>query len=162
MDAALAATGATDPRTRAAWLVGGYAWLLARPALTAFLRDGRVADLRPGRVAVAAATDGTYEVVLDDAGAATELGRCDFTRAALVAGMEQNLAAVLALPQLAVLGLRPRWALAADMVACAALHLGESLPGRTGADPRGGGAVHDPRAAPPAARRDRRRRARPS
>jgi hypothetical protein len=133
LDAALAATGATDPKVRAAWVVGGYAWLLAQPALTAFMRDGRVPDLRPERVAVAAAGDGTYEVVLDDEGAAAALGRCDVARAALVAGLEQNLAAVLALPQLGAIGARLRWLLAADMVAGAALHLGHPLLGRAGA-----------------------------
>ncbi len=127
--AALAATGATDPRARAAWLAGGYAWLLAQPALTAFMRDGRVPDLRPERVAVTAA-DGTYEVVLDDDGAGPVLGRCDVARAALVAGLEENLAVVLGLPQLTVIGPRLRWALAADMFAGAALHLGEALLGR--------------------------------
>jgi hypothetical protein len=131
--AALAATGARDAKARAAWLVGGYAWLLAQPALTAFMRDGRVPELRPERVAVVAAGDGTYEVVLDDATAATGPGRCHAARAALVAGLERNLGAVLALPQLGAIGARLRWALAADMLAGAALHIGHPLLGRAGA-----------------------------
>lgn len=133
VDAALAATGATDPKARAAWLVGEYAWLLAQPALTAFLRDGRVPDLRPARAVVAAAPDGTYAVALDDDGATVPVGRCDLARAALVAGMEQHLAVVLALPQLTAIGARSRWALAADMVAAAALRLGHPLLGPSGA-----------------------------
>ncbi len=132
MEAALDATGATDRRVRVAWLVGGYAWLLTEPALTRYLGEGRVPDLSPSRVAVTVDVDGTWGVTFDDLRGA-RIGRCDLGRAALVAGLEANLAAVLALPQLGTIGARLRWLLAADLVAGAALHVGHPVLGRDGA-----------------------------
>jgi hypothetical protein len=126
--AALAATGVDDAKVQAAWVVGGYTWLLAEPALTLFMRERRVLDLRPARVTVAVGPDGAHEARFEeppppepDRGAA---------RARLVAALEENLAAVLALPRLGAIGARLRWTLAADMLAGAALHVGHPILGR--------------------------------
>jgi hypothetical protein len=126
--AALAATGVDDAKVQAAWVVGGYTWLLAEPALTLFMREGRVLDLRPDRVTVAVGADGAHEAHFEEP--SPPAPDRDVARARLVAALEQNLAAVLALPRLAVVGARLRWTLAADMLAGAALHLGFPILGR--------------------------------
>ena len=128
--AGLAATGVADAKVQAAWLVHGYTWLLAAPALTALLGEGRVLDLSPGRVTVGAGAGGAHVITVDEPSPPPFGGCPDAARARLRETLEENLATVLSLPQLSPIGARLRWMLAADMLAGAALHVGHALLGR--------------------------------
>lgn len=122
VEALLGATGADDPRVRAAWLVHGHAWRSAAPAIACLALGGRAPDAGPQNVGLHVDA-GVARLRLVDP--ERDVGGPVGLRESLAA----NMAVVVALPELACLGARARWSLAGDAVVGAALYVGLRLAG---------------------------------